>query len=84
MPITTIGAYGIKESASEATTSSVEEFALGIDPKTLHAVVLMQMVYNAVIWHSRGFLKHMAISVVKKVKIMVAQTEVITNAVTMV
>ena len=49
-----------------------EEFALGIDPKSLHTTVLMLMVYNAVIQHGGGFLKHMAISVVKKVKIMVA------------
>ena len=47
-----------------------EEFALGIDPKSLHATVLMQMVYNAVIQHSGGFLKHMVISVIKRVKIM--------------
>ena len=46
-----------------------EEFALGIDPKSLHATVLMQMVYNAVVRHSGGFLKHVVISVVKKVKI---------------
>ena len=52
-----------------------EEFALGIDPKSLHTTVLMQMVYNAVVQHNRGFLKHMVISVVKKVKIMVAETE---------
>ena len=50
----------------------IEEFALGIDPKSLHATVLMQTVYNAVIRHGRGFLKHVVISVVKKVKIMVA------------
>ena len=49
-----------------------EEFILGIDPKSLHAMVLMQMVYNAVVWHSGGFLKHVVISVVKMVKIMVA------------
>ena len=73
MPITTIGAYGIKESASEATTSSVEEFALGIDPKTLHAVVLMQMVYNAVIWHSRRFLRQVVISVTEKGRIIVGR-----------
>ena len=29
-----------------------EEFALGIDPKSLHAMVLMQTVYNAVVQHS--------------------------------
>ena len=34
----------------------------------MHATVLMQMVYNAVVWHSGGFLKHMGISVVKKDK----------------
>ena len=44
-----------------------EEFALGTDPKSLHATVLMQTVHNAVIWHSGGFLKHMVISVVKNV-----------------
>ena len=49
-----------------------EEFALGIDPKSLHATVLMQTVYNAVVQHSGGFLKHMAISVTEKGKIMVA------------
>ena len=48
-----------------------EEFALGIEPKSLHATVLMQTVYNAVIQHSGGFLIHVAISVFKKVKIMV-------------
>ena len=48
-----------------------EEFALGIDPKSLHAMVLMRMVYNAVIWHSRRFLKHIAISVIEKINIMV-------------
>ena len=47
-----------------------EEFALGIGPKSLHATVLMQTVYNAVIQHSGGFLKHVEISVTKKVKIM--------------
>ena len=51
---------------------SIEEFALGIDPKSLHATVLMQTVYNAVIQHSEGFLKHMVISVIDKVKIAVA------------
>ena len=35
-----------------------EGFALGIDPKSLHTTVLMQTVYNAVIRHSRVFLKH--------------------------
>ena len=49
-----------------------EEFAFGIDPKSLHAIVLMQTVYNAVVRHSRGFLKHVAISVTEKVKIMAA------------
>ena len=49
-----------------------EKFALGIDPKSLHATVLMQTVYSAVVRHSGGFLKHMAISVTEKVKIMVA------------
>ena len=37
---------------------SIEEFALGIDPKSLHATVLMQMVYNAVVQHSGRFLKY--------------------------
>ena len=45
---------------------NVEEFALGIDPKSLHAMVLMQTVYYAVIRHSGGFLKHVAISVTEK------------------
>ena len=49
-----------------------EEFALGIDPKSLHATVLMQMVYNAIIWHSGGFLKHVAISDTEKGRITVA------------
>ena len=49
-----------------------EEFALGIDPKSLHATVLMQTVYNAVVWHSGGFLKHMVISVTEKGRITVA------------
>ena len=49
-----------------------EEFALGIDPKSLHTTVLMQMVYNTIIWHSGQFLKHMAISELEKGKIMVA------------
>ena len=48
-----------------------EEFTLGIDPKSLHTTVLMQMVYNAVIWHSGGFLKHMSISVTKRRRITV-------------
>ena len=46
-----------------------EGFTLGIDPKSLHATVLMETVYNEVVRHSRGFLKHMAISVVKIVRI---------------
>ena len=46
-----------------------EEFALGNDPKSLHATVLMRTVYNAVIQHSEGFLKHVAISVIEKAKI---------------
>ena len=49
-----------------------EEFTLGIDPKSLHAMVLMQTVYNAVVWHSGGFLKHMVISVTEKGRITVA------------
>ena len=40
-----------------------EEFTLGIDSKSLHAMVLMQTVYHAVVWHSGGFLKHVVISV---------------------
>ena len=40
-----------------------EEFALGIDPKSLHATVLLQTVYNAVVRHSRGFLKHVVMSI---------------------
>ena len=51
---------------------NIEEFALGVDPKSLHAMVLMQTVYNAVIQDSGGFLKHVVISVTEKVKIMVA------------
>ena len=50
------------------TVSTDEEFALGIDPKSLHATVLMQTVYNAVVWHSGGFLKHVVISVIEKSK----------------
>ena len=46
----------------------VEEFTLGIDPKCLHATVLMQTVYNAVVQHSRGFLKHVVISDTEKSK----------------
>ena len=52
--------------------SGGEEFTLGIDPKSLHSTVLLQTVYNAVVWHSRGFLKHMVISVIDKVKIIAA------------
>ena len=52
--------------------SSDEEFALGIDPKSLHAMVLMQTVYNTVIQHSRGFLKHVVICVTEKGRITVA------------
>ena len=48
---------------------AVEEFALGIDPKSLHATVLIQTVYNAVVRHSGGFLKHLVISVTERVKI---------------
>ena len=50
----------------------IEEFTLGIDSKSLHATVLMQTVYNVVVRHSGGFLKHVVISVVKKVKIIAA------------
>ena len=50
-------------------THPIEEFTLGIDPKSLHAMVLMQTVYNAVVRHSGGFLKHMAISDTERVKI---------------
>ena len=46
----------------------IEEFTLGIDPKSLHAMVLMQTVYNAVVRHSGGFLKHVVISVIEKSK----------------
>ena len=49
-----------------------EEFTLGIDPESLHAMILMQTVYNAVVQHSGGFLKHMVISVTEKVKITMA------------
>ena len=49
-----------------------EEFTLGIDPKSLHAMVLMQMVCNVVVQHSRGFLKHVVISVTERVKITAA------------
>ena len=49
-----------------------EEFALGIDPKSLHAMVLMQMVYNAVVQHGGRFLKHVAISVTEKGRTTVA------------
>ena len=55
------------------------EFNLGINFKTLHTKVLMQMVYNAVVRHSGRFLKHMAISEIDKGKIMVVKTEVITH-----
>ena len=55
---------------SGPSTDSGEEFALGIDPKSLHATVLMQTVYNAVVGHSGGFLKHVAISDTERVKIM--------------
>ena len=59
----------VKKRNVELSRTNAEEFTLGIDSKSLHAMVLMQMVYNAVIRHSGGFLKHMVISVVKKVKI---------------
>ena len=48
-----------------------EEFSLGIDPKSLHATVLMQTVYNAVVRHSRGFLNHVVISVTEQGRITV-------------
>ena len=51
--------------------AGAEEFALGIDPKSLHTTVLMQTVYNAVVRHSRGFLKHVVISVAEKRRITV-------------
>ena len=57
---------------SHTSLASDEEFALEIDPKSLHATVLMQMVYNTVVRHSEGFLKHMVISVTERVKIMAA------------
>ena len=62
----------LSEMMSNWQISISEEFALGTDPKSLHATVLMQMVYNAVVWHSGGFLKHVAISVVNRVKITAA------------
>ena len=52
--------------------SGAEEFALGIDSKSLHAMVLMQTVYNAVVRHSGGFLKHVAIGDTERVKITAA------------
>ena len=45
---------------------------LGIDPKSLHTTVLMQTVYNAVVWHSGRFLNYMVISVTEKGRITVA------------
>ena len=48
-----------------------EEFTLGVDPKSLQAMVLMQTVYNAVVQHSGGFLKHVVISVTEKGRITV-------------
>ena len=63
---------------------TAEEFALGIDPKSLHATVLMQMVYNAVVRHSGRFLKRVAISVTWKGKNKGGGVDwFITNAVTM-
>ena len=70
-PSVDLSLIGSEEQAPN-TTVPIEEFTLGIDPKSLDAMVLMQMVYNAVVRHSGGFLKHMAISVVKKVKITAA------------
>ena len=58
--------------ASAMRAERAEEFALGIDPKSLHATVLMQTVYNAVFWHSGGFQKHVVISVTEKGRITVA------------
>ena len=68
---TCINLHCVDLGCCQATTSQLvgEEFTLGIDPKSLHVTVLMQRVYNAVIWHSRIFLKHVAISVTEKVKI---------------
>ena len=57
-------------SARNPGSDDSEELALGIDPKSLHATVLMQTVYNAVVQHSGGFLKHVAISVTEKGRIM--------------
>ena len=54
---------GKTNSMPSVDAGSVEEFALGIDPKSLHATVLMQTVYNAVVRHSGGFLKRVVISV---------------------
>ena len=48
---------------------AIEEFALEIDLKSLHTMVFMQTVYNAVVWHSRRFLKHVTISVTEKGRI---------------
>ena len=50
----------------ETPTCVGEEFTLGIYSRSLHAIVLMQTVYTAVVWHRRGFLKHEVISVTEK------------------
>ena len=54
------------------STVIAEEFTLGIDPKSLQAMVLIQTVCNAVVQYSRRFLKHMVISVTEKGRITVA------------
>ena len=66
-----LGPYKVLKAMNDSSNVTLElppdeEFALGIDPKSLHATVLMQMVYNAVVQHSRGFLKHMVISVTER------------------
>ena len=72
-----LGPYKVLKAMNDSSNVTLElppdeEFALGIDPKSLHATVLMQTVCNAVVWHSGGFLKRVEISVTKKVKITAA------------
>ena len=55
--------------------NAAEEFALGVDPKSLHVMILMQTVYNAVLQHSRGFLKHVMISVFEMREITMCRLE---------
>ena len=65
--------YLSRKGIKHQLTMHYEEFALGIDPKSLHATVLMQTVYNTVVRHSGGFLlKHVAISDTERVKITAA------------